>query len=396
MGVALTGPASTGPASTVVLVGANVVGTTGVTEDGWVSVAGGRITGTGKGRLPEGRVERLRGWLLPGFIDIHVHGGGGYGFSGSPDSLIAAVEFHRRHGTTRTLISFSSSPESALLERLAWVADMVGAVTAPNETADNRTVLGAHLEGPFLSPERRGAHNLDYLLAPDREVFERFAIASKGTLRVVTVAPELPGALEVIGDIVAAGAVAAIGHTDATYDEACAGFDAGATLATHLFNGMRPMQHREPGAPGAALSRRVACEVINDGVHLHPSVTRIVAEVPDRFVLITDAVHAGGLGDGKHFVEGRQLEVLHGQVKLAGTDVLAGSALTMDVAVQRAVKVCGIPVAAASAAASANPARVLGIEADYGSISVGRVADLVLMDDEFNVTRVMVAGEWSP
>lgn len=380
----------TAGAEALVLRGANVVTPGGVLDDGWVSVAAGRITAAGRGAMPPGRVEHLQGWLLPGFIDVHVHGGDGHGFSESPADLEAAVKFHRRHGTTRTLVSYSSAPERFLVEQLGWLADM-----SDSGAVGRGTVLGAHLEGPFLSPQRRGAHDVDYLVDPDRDLFARLVEAARGTLRAVTVAPELPGALELIRDIIDAGSVAAVGHTDATYDQACAGFDAGATLATHLFNGMRPMQHREPGAVGAALSRGVACEVINDGVHLHPSVVEIVAEVPERLVLVTDAVSAGGLGDGEHFVGGRHLEVLHGQVRLAGTDVLAGSALTMDVALQRAVKVCGIPVAVASAAASANPACVLGIEAEYGSITAGRVADLVLMDEDFNVAKVMVAGQWS-
>ena len=218
--------------------------------------------------------------------------------------------------------------------------------------------------------------------------------AARGTLRSVTVAPELPGALDLIGDVLAAGAVAAIGHSDATYAEAFAAIDAGATLATHLFNGMRPVHHREPGIVWAALVSGIACEVINDGVHVHPSVTSLVASVPSRAVLVTDSVQVAGAADGEYEVGGRRLQVTNGQVTLAGTSTLAGSCLTMDMAFRRAVKVCGVPVEVASVAASANPARVLGIHGDYGAIAPGRVADIVVLDGDLNVRRVMAGGQW--
>jgi N-acetylglucosamine-6-phosphate deacetylase len=239
-----------------VLWGGRVVTPAGVLEDAWVTVEGGRITGTGRGPAPTGPsagVDLGGRWLLPGFIDVHVHGGGGHDVTASPEDMAGAVAFHRGHGTTRTLVSLVTAPPDAVVEQLGWVADAVAAGPRPSGH-----VVGAHLEGPFLAPSRRGAQNPDHILVPDRATFARFVEAGRGTVRSMTIAPELPGALEVIADILDAGAMAAIGHSDATYAQARAGIDAGAAQATHLFNGMRPLHHREPGIIGAALVSGIA------------------------------------------------------------------------------------------------------------------------------------------
>jgi len=372
-----------------VLHGGRVVTPDGVVEDGWVSVEGGRITGMGRGPAPLGGVDLGGRWLLPGFVDVHVHGGGGYDMTASPEDMAGAVAFHRRHGTTRTLVSLVTAPPDALVEQLGWVADAVAA--GPDL---NGHIVGAHLEGPFLADSRRGAHNPVYLLMPDRQVFARFVEAAHGTVRSMTIAPELPGAIELIGDVLDAGGVAAIGHSDATYAEACTAIDAGATLATHLFNGMRPLHRREPGIIGAALASGIFCEVINDGVHVHPAITTLVAGAPGRTVLVTDAVRAAGMGDGEFFVGGLQVRVSNGQARLAGTDTLAGSSLTLDGALRRAVQECGLPIEVASAAASGNPARAIGIDNDCGAIVVGLAADLVVLDQDLMVVGVMAGGQW--
>ena len=372
------------------LKGGRVVTAAGVLDDAWLEVEDDRISQIGRGPFPPGTVDLGGEWVLPGFIDLHVHGGGGHDVAESAADMAAAVAYHRRHGTTRTLVSLNAAPTDTLAQGLRWVAEMV----AQGGDANGR-VIGAHLEGPFLSEVRRGAQNPAYLLMPDRDIFARLVEAAGGTLRSVTIAPELPGALEVIDDVLAAGAVAAIGHTDATYAEASAAVDAGASLATHLFNGMRPVHHREPGAVGAWLLSGLACEVINDGVHVHPSITTLVASMPQRLVLITDANKAAGAGDGDYMVGGRHLRVTNGQVRVAGTDTLAGSSLTMDAAVQRAVRECHVPIEVASAAASGNPARVLGIDAECGAIAVGQAADLVVLDSDLLVTGVLCDGYWS-
>ena len=381
-----------------VLHGGRLVTPDGVLDDAWLTVENGHIATIGRGPVPAGALELGGEWLLPGFIDLHVHGGGGHDMAESADEMARAVAFHRRHGTTRTLVSLAAAPPHALIGQLGWVADMVAA--GPNPVGG---ALGAHLEGPFLSYARRGAQDPAHLLMPDRGTLARFVEAARGTLRSVTIAPELPGALDLIGDILAAGAVAAIGHTDATYGQARAAIDAGASLATHLFNGMRPLHQRDPGVIAAALLSGLACEVINDGVHVHPAITSLVGSVPERLVLVTDATKAAGAGDGDFVMGGRNVRVSNGQVRLAGTDILAGSSLTMDAALRRAVLECGLPMELASAAASGNPARTIGVDAEYGAIAVGQAADVVVLDKDLVVAGVLADGYlstrqsgWSP
>ena len=304
--------------------------------------------------------------------------------------MARAVTFHRSHGTTRTLVSFVTAPVDALLEQLGWAASLTAAGPRPDGH-----VIGSHLEGPFLSHARCGAQNTAHLILPDRAAFARMSEAAAGTLRSVTIAPELPGAIELVKDVTASGAVAAIGHSDATYAEARAAIDAGASLATHLFNGMRPLHHREPGLVGAALESEIACELINDGVHVHPSVTSLVAQRPGRMALITDAIDATGVGDGEYVLGGQRVQVAGGEARLATTGSLAGSTLTMDESVRNAVLRSGLSIESASRAASANPARILGIQHEVGQIQSGLAADLVVLDDDLHVTNVMAAGTWS-
>ena len=372
--------------SGLLLRGARVVTRDRVLDDGWVLVDGARIAAVGAGSPPEASAaEPISGWLLPGFVDLHVHGGGGADVTASPEALRAAVAFHRRHGTASTLISLVTAPLAALERQLGWVADCV---------AEDDGVFGAHLEGPFLSQVRCGAQNPAFLRTPDRDDFARLVDAARGTLRSVTIAPELPDALDVLKDVQQAGAIAAIGHTDATYAEAMAAIEAGASLATHLFNGMRPIHHREPGPAAAALRADLACEIINDGVHLHPSITALVNERPGRLVLVTDAIDAAGMGDGEVELGGQRVSVRNGEARLVPAGSLAGSTLTLDAAVRRAVQQCGLTVLEASLAASGTPARLLGRADELGAIAPGLAADLVVLSDDLELVRVMRRGRW--
>jgi N-acetylglucosamine-6-phosphate deacetylase len=361
----------------MLLTDARVVTPDGVLDPGWVVVEGDRITGVGGGLADapgtDERVELGGRHLVPGFVDLHVHGGGGHSMqSADAAQTRAGVAFHRSRGTTSLLVSVMSAPLDEMLATLQAVSELAG----------EDGMLGAHLEGPFLNPRRAGAHDPRDLLAPDVATFDRLRAASGDRVRVVTMAPELPGGLELLRHVSASGAVAAIGHSDVDHDAAMAAFDAGATHVTHLFNGMRPWHHREPGLAGAALAHpSVTCELINDGVHVHGAVARMAfAAAPGRIALVTDATEAAGSSDMAP--------------RLADGVTLAGSALTMERALRRAVVDLGLPIATAVLAASTVPARVLGLDEKVGSIRSGLAADLVVLDRAFGVEAVMAAGRW--
>ena len=380
-----------------ILTGARLVTPSGVLDGGWLRLAGGLIAELGSGPAPaavssgaavssEDVVSLGGGWLVPGFIDVHVHGGGGHDFTTSPEEMAAGIEFHRRHGTTSTLVSLMAGALDAMCEQLGWLVALAA--------GDDR-IAGVHLEGPFLAESRCGAQNAVHLQLPDRQMLAKLLDAGQGLVRTVTVAPELPGALGIISDLTETGVVAAIGHTDADYDQARAGFAAGAGLATHLYNAMPPIRHRAPGTVIAALESAAFLELVNDGVHVHPAMIRHAAAYgTDRLVLITDAMSATGVGDGSYVLGGLPVTVLDGQARGTQTGSLAGSTLTMDSAFRRAVHEVGLPIEAAVAAASTNPARLLGIADRYGRLAPGLAADLVHLDDELTVRRVMIGGRW--
>ncbi|HZD70257.1 MAG TPA: N-acetylglucosamine-6-phosphate deacetylase [Actinomycetes bacterium] len=363
------------------LAGARVVRPAGVLDPGWVEVAGDRIAAVGSGGIPTGLT------VVPGFVDIHVHGGGGASFlSADPDEAARAVAFHRRRGTTTTLASLVTAPLDILERQLSALADVC---------ADG-LLAGIHLEGPWLSDVRRGAHDKAFLRPPALPEVRRLLAAGGSALRIVTLAPELDGGLEAVRAVVAAGAVAAVGHTDATYEMARASIDAGARLGTHLFNGMRPVHHREPGAVVALLEDdRVAVELVNDGTHLHPAIVRGVvgAAGPDRVALVTDAIAGAGMGDGEYDLGGLRVQVGGGVPRLASTGSIAGSTLTMDAAFRRAVVDTRLPLEVAARLTSATPARVLGLD-DVGAIEPGWRADMVVLDEKLEVVAVMARGVW--
>lgn len=360
------------------LTNARVVTPHGVLEHGWVEIAGDVIEAVGSGGDSVPGHDLGGQWLLPGFIDLHTHGGGGFDVSTSYDDAAAATAFHRVHGTTRTLLSLAAAPPTALLEQLGWL----GRLTAEGQ------ILGAHLEGPFLARSHCGAQNPDHLVPPDRGLLAE--LLATGAVRSMTLAPELPGAFDVIEDLVSAGVVVAIGHTSCSYEDAARAFAAGATLVTHLGNGMPAMSQREPGPMGAALDLGVASEVINDGHHIHPALIRLAGAAA---VLVTDSMSAAGAPDGHYELAGQHVRVGGGIARLAENGSLAGSTLTMDAAVRRAVS-SGLSMTWAARASSTAPAEVLGIRHRYGAIEVGGAADLVVLSDALEPTRVMIDGAW--
>jgi N-acetylglucosamine-6-phosphate deacetylase len=380
--------------SSGVLSGGRVVTPEGVLSPGWIRLAGSRIDAVGPGeppRVPGLPVTDLRGqWVLPGFVDMHVHGGGGTSFTqGTAENARAAAGFHRRHGSTTIVASLVTAPLADLEARSAMLAGL----------AREGVIAGIHLEGPFLSVARCGAQDPRHMIAPDVAAFERLRAAADGRLRVITLAPELPGATALIKAAARAGIIAAVGHTDATAGITSAAVDAGASHATHLFNGMRPLHHREPGSVGALLDRdEVSCEVIADGVHLDDTVIRVAARVcgPGRLVLITDAMAAAGMPDGRYRLGSVRVDVAGGVARLAaegGPGAIAGSTATMASVVRHAVA-AGLPVTDVAAAASTTPARVLGLGDRTGALRPGLDADLVVCDEEFGLRAVMRHGEW--
>ncbi len=376
-----------------VLSGGRVVTPEGVLSPGWIRLAGSRIDAVGPGEPPAPTglaVTDLRGaWVLPGFVDMHVHGGGGTSFTeGTPEDARRAAEFHRRNGSTTIVASLVTAPLGDLQARAALLAGLAG----------EDVIAGIHLEGPFLSAARCGAQDPRHMIAPDVDVFASLHAAAAGRLRVITVAPELPGATALITAADQAGVVVAVGHTDATADITSAAVDAGASHATHLFNGMRPLHHREPGPVGALLDRdEVSCEVIADGVHLHDTAIRLVARAagPGRMVLITDAMAAAGMPDGRYRLGSVRVDVAGGVARLAGggPGAIAGSTATMVGVVRHAIA-AGLPVTEVAAAASTTPARVLGLGDRTGALRPGLDADLVVCDEEFGLRAVMRHGEW--
>ncbi|MDR5700487.1 N-acetylglucosamine-6-phosphate deacetylase [Agromyces aerolatus] len=354
-----------------------------VVDEGWVVVDGGRISDIGSGTPPLPATNLGGAWLLPGFVDLHAHGGGGGSFAGGEDSARVAADFHLRHGTTSLLASIGTDD----------AAQMAASCRALVPLCGDGTIRGIHLEGPFLSVARRGAHRTDLLRLPDLTVLEELLTAGAGSVRSVTIAPELPGARDAMARLDAAGVVVAFGHTDADAETMVSALSGRRGYITHLFNGMTPMHHRESaGAIAALLDPDCMLELVNDGVHVHPQVVNLVfAVATGRVALVTDAISAAGMPDGRYGGDGHEVDVKDGQAWTTDGRSLAGSTLTMSAALRNTVQ-GGVSIINASEAASGTPARALGLDSEIGSISIGHRADLVVLDDTFAPRQVFVAG----
>lgn len=372
---------------TTVLHGALLVDAHGEIPDAWLRLDGDTIVATGTGAPPpaDESVDLAGATVVPGFIDLHGHGGGGHSYDDGADALRAGLAIHRARGTTRSVVSLVSNPLAALRASLGTIAEVA---------ADDPLVLGAHLEGPFLAPARRGAHLADALRAPDPVDVEGLLAAARGTLRIATLAPELPGAFEAIDTLRAAGVVVAVGHTEADAETARSAFGRGATLLTHAFNAMPGIHHRAPGPVLAALNdERVTLELILDGEHVHPEVARLAVErAPGRVALVTDSMAAAGASDGHYALGSLNVTVTAGRAVLSGTETLAGSTLTQDAALRNAVDLLGMELPAAVAALTAVPARVLGLDDRLGRLAPGYAADVVVLDAALQVQQVWAAG----
>jgi len=355
----------------------------------------GRITHVGPAdEAPRGAGLRtdLGGRLVvPGFIDVHVHGGNGIRF-GSSDQIAQDLQFYSEwvasKGVTGFLCSIGAPTAAALTQKVRVFAD---ALDAGVEGAE---VLGLHLEGPFLSKEKKGAMNPDWLRQPDRDEAKAVLRAGRGWIRQVTMAPELPGAGEVAALFREAGVVVALGHSNADYETASAALRGKFTHVTHTFNAQRGLHHRAPGVVGAVMaSDNVTAELIADTIHVHPAAMKVLLRClgTDRVVLITDANAAAGLPDGTYGLMTREITVKDGRATLPdGT--IAGSTVTLDQCVRNIHQQVGVPLAEAVKMASLNPARAMGFAERLGSIAVGKDANLTVIDEDVNVTMSMVKG----
>ncbi|MGN9795508.1 N-acetylglucosamine-6-phosphate deacetylase [Streptomyces sp. OZ13] len=374
------------PPSTV-LAGARVVLPTGTVDNGRVVVEGTKIVT--EASAAEAHVHDLSGhWVVPGFVDIHNHGGGGASFtSGTAEDVLRGVMTHRRHGTTTLVASTVTGDMDFLAHRAGFLSELV-------EQGD---LAGIHFEGPFISPCRKGAHSEELLRDPDPAEVRKLIDAARGTAKMVTLATELPGGIDSVRLLAEHGVIAAIGHTDATYEQTREAIDAGATVATHLFNAMPALGHRAPGPIAALLEdERITVELINDGTHLHPAALELAfrSAGAGRVAFITDAMDAAGFGDGRYQLGPLEVEVKDGVARLVEGHSIAGSTLTLDTAFKRAVTVDRIPVEDVVTAISANPAKLLGAYDRVGSLDPGKDADLVVLDADFALKGVMRRGEW--
>lgn len=380
----------------LVIHGGSAVTRNGVIDDAVIVVRKGIIADIGvKGsvRPPSGAktVDAKGFWITPGFVDIHVHGGGGNSFATSdPDEVIRAARFLASTGTTSLLATVGTGPLEKTQEFISVIADLIGSCR------DSAEIVGIHLEGPFVNACRRGAINAQHIRPPSIDETDRTIELSKGSIRVMTLAPEIDGALQVIGHLTGRGIVVSIGHSDAKYDDALAGINAGISHSTHTYNAMSGLHHRKPGVVGAVLTNEsVTCELIGDLVHVSPAAAQVLIRCKGSHsvALITDNAFAAGLPDGRYSSpDGRYILKNHAHCTL-DDGTLAGSVSPMNMNVRNLVTVLGTPLTEAVEMASLTPARSAGVDDRKGSLCIGKDADIVIMNKRFEVMRTYVAGD---
>ena len=365
----------------------------GVLEDGMVVVSGETIEYVGPlltTYIQTGKHIRTKGYIWPGLIDLHIHGAGGKDvMDATPDAIETISHTLGRYGVTGFLAT-TVTGKKGHLERA--MANVVNQAPYLQNGAD---VLGIHLEGPWICPERRGAQNPENIVDPEPGDAEWAVQKSEGTLRIVTMAPERPGAMEMIRELVDRGVIVSVGHSDATYEEVIAAAEAGATHLTHCFNGMRGLHHREPGVVGAGLEdERFSLELIADGHHVHPGAMRLLAKVKgaDDLILISDGIRAVGMPEGEYELGGLPV-FSDGETARLEDGSLAGSLLTLDAAVRNMVEYGKVPLYKAVKMASLPPAKRIGVDGEMGSIKEGKLADLVVVDENCRVQRVWRKGK---
>ncbi len=335
-------------------------------------------------------IEAKDKFIIPGYIDIHVHGGGGSDVMDENYEAIKKIAItHSRFGTTAFLPTTMTMNKNKIMGSLRSICEAVKKGTGGAE------ILGINLEGPYINPEKKGAQKEIDIKKPSIEEFKEFNKASGNLIRLVTIAPEMPGAIELIKYLYKQKIIVSAGHSNATYVQTQAGIKAGLSHITHIFNAMRGLHHREPGVVGAALtSSKLTIEIIADGIHVHPIVLRILTQIKEdiKLILITDAMRATGIKDGNYDLGGQEVTVSKGQARLKdGT--LAGSVLTMGKAVKNMVNTVGIQLPKAIQMASFNPAKAIGIDDKKGSLEPDKDADIVILNKNLETELTMVAGK---
>jgi N-acetylglucosamine-6-phosphate deacetylase len=368
-------------------------------SDAFVVVHGSKISAIG----PRGKVELPRGvreinaggrTIVPGFVDVHIHGAGGHDvMEGTREALEIITATIAAHGTTSLVATTVTASEKETRDSVAGIAHFILNTSQYPTRELSAEMLGIHFEGPFISPARRGVHPAKWIVPPSRELLAQLLAEARGTALILTLAPELPGALELISAARQAGLVLSLGHTDATYEQAQAAIEAGASHAAHVYNAMRPFSHRGTGVIGAVLtSSKVSAELIADGVHVDEAAMRMLVELktPERVILVSDGISATGMPDGKYHLGMFEVKVSAGVARNA-EGKLAGSTLTLDRALRNIVAL-GVPLLSAIQMVTANPARQIGLGARKGVLAPGADADLVFLDDKLEVSAVMTRG----
>ena len=370
-------------------------------RDGVVIVEGGRISAVGARdeiAVPASakRIEARGITLIPGFVDVHIHGAGGHDvMEATPVALDAVATTLARGGTTSFLATTVTAAPDVLCASAAGIAKFISK-QAPDESgtaaSPRAEILGIHFEGPFINPTRRGVHPVEWIAAPSLALFARMTEAAAGTARILTLAPEIPGGIELVDAARKAGIVAALGHTDATYEQAMDAIAHGARHAAHVFNAMRPFSHRDTGVLGAVLtSPQVTAELIADGVHVDEAAMKLLlAAKPEKVILVSDGTAATGMPDGKYRLGNFDVQVTGGVVRNS-EGKLAGSALTLDRALRNIVAL-GIPLDEAVCMLTHYPAQLLGLESRKGVIAPGADADLVFLDSNLEISKVVTRG----
>ena len=365
-----------------------------IIEGGTLLIDGKKIVGVGPARdvpIPGGfKTLNFDGAILtPGFVDLLVHGGGGYGFADMKAEAVEHVsQYFFRHGTTGMLAALYSKSEKDMVADVRRIAEFC------QHSKGSRNVWGMHLEGPFINRDLHGAMKAEYLWKPSVEGWEKLYAASNGYVRLMTIAPELAGADAVMRAAARDGVVLSIGHSSANYLEILTAIDNGAAQVTHIFNAMKPFHHREPGvAVGALLHPELKVELIADGIHVHPAVMKLIYKNKGAggVLLITDAIRASGMPEGEYSFMDQAIQVKKGRAYLAN-GTLAGSTLTMEKAVKNMVTLVGVPLTDAVRMASLNGAKVLGLDHQKGIINVGKDADVVVLDRHFEVLLTVYEG----